>query len=173
MCDGDCKDCKNKDNESDPNRRKFMSWSVGAINLAVIAGIMTPVVGFIGSPMKSKPKDDWIDVLGDSEIKVDETKEVRFRAKVDDGYQVVEREYVVYMRRYADRIVAFDPACTHLGCRIQYKDDQKKFLCPCHGGIFDSDGKVVSGPPPKALETHGVKIENGRIFVSRRAGVGA
>lgn len=173
MCEGNCKDCEKKSPEHDRERRKFMSWSVGIINMAVIVGIFAPVAGFIGSPLKKKEKDDWIDVMGDHEIQVGETKEVHFKTMVEDGYQTVEREYVVYMHRYPDRVVAFDPACTHLGCRIQYKSDQGKYMCPCHGGVFDQDGNVVSGPPPKALVKHGIKVAQGRIFVNRRAGIGA
>lgn len=172
MCDHNCEKCRENEAE-DPKKRKFLAWSVGAINLAVLAGIFTPVAGFIGSPLKKKEQDDWIDVMGEHELGEGETKEVRFKAKVLDGYQTVTREYVVFIKRYPDRVIAFDPACTHLGCRIQYKGDQKKFLCPCHGGVFDEDGKVVSGPPPKPLVTHAVKIEGGRILVDRRAGSAA
>ncbi|MBS1715573.1 MAG: ubiquinol-cytochrome c reductase iron-sulfur subunit [Armatimonadetes bacterium] len=168
MCEGNCENCKNQKVETDPKRRSFLSWSVGAINLAVLGGIFTPVIGFIGSPLRQKPKDDWIDVIGQDEIPVGATREVRFKAKVVDGYQTVTREYVVFLKRYPEKIVAFDPACTHLGCRILYKDDQKKYLCPCHGGVFDEDGKVVSGPPPRALTEHAVRIKDGRVFVDRR-----
>lgn len=171
MCEGNCKDCEKNKPEHDKDRRKILSWSVGIINLAVVAGIFAPVAGFIGSPLKKKEIDDWIDVIGEHEIEVGSTKEVRFKTMVEDGYQTVEREYVLYMHRYLDRIVVFDPACTHLGCRVIYQQDQNKYLCPCHGGVFDVDGKVVSGPPPKPLETHGVRIENGRVFVNRRAGI--
>lgn len=172
MCDKNCENCNNKEAE-DPQKRKFLAWSVGAINLAVLVGIFAPLAGFIGSPLKKKEKGDWIDVMPEDELKAGEIKETRFKCRVEDGYQIVEREYVVFLKRYPDRIIAFDPACTHLGCRILYKGEQKKFLCPCHGGVFDEDGKVVSGPPPKPLETHGVKVENGRIYVDRRAGSAA
>ena len=173
MCEGNCKDCEKSETEHDKGRRKVLSWSVGIINLAVIAGIFAPVAGFIGSPLKNKAKDDWIDVLGENEIEVGETKEVKFKTMVEDGYQTVQREYVVFMRRYPDKIVVFDPSCTHLGCRVLYKKEQGRYLCPCHGGVFDEDGKVVSGPPPQALVKHGVRVENGRILVNRRAGIGA
>ena len=41
--------------------------------------------------------------------------------------------------------------CTHLGCIPAYDGAQKKFLCACHGGEFDSAGEVVKAPPPSPL----------------------
>lgn len=44
-------------------------------------------------------------------------------------------------------IVALSDVCPHLGCKVRYYSSAAKFLCPCHGGVFDKDGKAVSGPP--------------------------
>ena len=71
---------------------------------------------------------------------------------------------------------AFSLVCTHLGCVVRWRPDearkttsQKKiaghFACPCHGGAFDSEGKVVSGPPPRALERLEVRERNGQVFI--------
>jgi menaquinol-cytochrome c reductase iron-sulfur subunit len=48
-------------------------------------------------------------------------------------------------------VVAFVPFCTHSACVYAWKPDQSHFVCPCHPGIFDIDGTVVSGPPPGPL----------------------
>ena len=37
--------------------------------------------------------------------------------------------------------------CPHLGCRVHWVPDKKHFLCPCHMGIFDPEGKATAGPP--------------------------
>ncbi len=55
------------------------------------------------------------------------------------------------------RGIAFDLRCTHQGCPVEPQvsgDDGgalEGFLCPCHGGRFDKDGAVVSGPPKRPL----------------------
>ncbi len=46
---------------------------------------------------------------------------------------------------------AFAATCTHLGCLVRWNPDANHFECPCHGGRYDADGRVVSGPPPMDL----------------------
>ena len=48
--------------------------------------------------------------------------------------------------------------CTHLGCRVRWVSGQEEFFCPCHDGVFDIDGNVVSGPPPRPLEAFTVNL---------------
>ena len=41
--------------------------------------------------------------------------------------------------------------CTHLGCTPNIIDESTKpvnIVCPCHGGRYDTLGRVISGPPP-------------------------
>jgi ubiquinol-cytochrome c reductase iron-sulfur subunit len=43
--------------------------------------------------------------------------------------------------------------CTHLGCvPIAYRGPYDGYLCPCHGSIYDTSGRVRHGPAPKNLE---------------------
>ncbi len=170
MCDGNCENCKRNRKELDdvveqPGRRKLLGALVGVINVALGAAVLGPVVGFIASPLRNKPKGDWHPVLDESEIKIGETKEVSFAMQIRDGYMTTERKYTVFLRRYENTVLCFDPACTHLGCRIKHSEEQNRYLCPCHGGVFDADGKVVSGPPPKPLEQHPVKVQDGKVWI--------
>ena len=61
--------------------------------------------------------------------------------------------------------VALSAVCTHLGCIVKWVDEKGEFLCPCHGGRFSNDGQVLGGPPPKALETYVVNIEDADLVV--------
>jgi Rieske Fe-S protein len=56
-----------------------------------------------------------------------------------------------------------------LNCTVQYKNDVKHIWCACHNGHFDLFGKVLSGPPPAALEEFNVSIVNEDIIVSKKA----
>lgn len=148
-----------------PERRKLLGIAVAAINLVLVGAIVGPVLGFIASPIRRKRKGEWVPILEEAGIAKGEVKEVAFTIKVQDGYHIVDRKYTVFLRRSDEGVVCIDPACTHLGCRVRYQSDRHRFLCPCHGGVFSEDGKVVSGPPPKPLETHRVKVESGKIWI--------
>lgn len=55
--------------------------------------------------------------------------------------------------------------CTHFAC-IVYWDEQRGIIaCPCHAGLFNTDGSVISGPPPPPLETYRVQVEGDQIYV--------
>lgn len=47
-------------------------------------------------------------------------------------------------------IHAFSSVCPHLGCRVHWDSDKNEFFCPCHKGVFNSNGVAISGPPAKA-----------------------
>lgn len=151
-----------------PSRRSVLGWMVTGINVAVVAALAVPAVRFVVSPLGRRAKEKWIDVLAEEDLAEGQTREVSFVMTVQDGYQQVERAYTVYLHKSTDGLKCFDPACTHLGCRIKFQDDQRRYFCPCHGGVFDEAGQVVSGPPPKGLVEHPVRVEKGRILVSRQ-----
>jgi Rieske Fe-S protein len=148
-----------------PSKRKLLGWIVGLINLSLFAAIFGPVAGFVGSPLRRKRKGVWVELCSADSVADGAILEVPFSLQVKDGYRVAEHKYTVFLRRSGDEFTAFDPACTHLGCRIKYQDQHRRFLCPCHGGVFAEDGKVVSGPPPRPLETHTVKVESGKVLL--------
>lgn len=44
-------------------------------------------------------------------------------------------------------MVALSDICPHLGCKVHYDSAQGNFICPCHGGVFEKDGRAIAGPP--------------------------
>ena len=42
--------------------------------------------------------------------------------------------------------------CPHLGCRVHWDREKGQFICPCHMGIFDAEGKAIAGPPAEASQ---------------------
>ncbi len=67
------------------------------------------------------------------------------------------------------KVIAFSAACTHMGCIVQWQEADRKFHCPCHGGIFTEYGKVDTGLAPvrylNALPRVDTKVEDGKIYV--------
>jgi cytochrome b6-f complex iron-sulfur subunit len=63
-------------------------------------------------------------------------------------------------------IRAFSAVCTHLGCIVKYDPGPgRAWFCPCHKGTYDDAGKVVSGPPPRPLDSLPTAVRDGRVFV--------
>ena len=60
-------------------------------------------------------------------------------------------------------IKVFSISCTHLGCVLNVEND--KFICPCHGSIFDLSCNVLKGPALKPLKQLEYKIEKENIIV--------
>ena len=63
---------------------------------------------------------------------------------------------------------ALSAVCTHLNCTVQYRLDSQQIWCACHNGLYDLNGKVIGGPPPRPLEEYAVNIRNDEVVVSRR-----
>jgi len=62
---------------------------------------------------------------------------------------------------------AFSAVCTHLDCTVRYRPDLQKIHCACHGGLYDLNGRNVSGPPPRPLAVYKVTVRGEEIVVSK------
>jgi len=68
-----------------------------------------------------------------------------------------------------DDFIALSSICPHLGCRVHWESHNNRFFCPCHNGVFDPEGKPVSGPPKAAeqeLPRYPLKVEGGLLYVA-------
>ncbi|MDH5718988.1 MAG: Rieske (2Fe-2S) protein [Spirochaetia bacterium] len=75
----------------------------------------------------------------------------------------------VVLVKSEDGLKAISTRCTHLGCKVFWEPQNNRFFCPCHIGIFDVNGNVMSGPPPAPLPKYDVEVdENENVFVSLR-----
>lgn len=65
-------------------------------------------------------------------------------------------------------IVALSDICPHLGCKVHYDGARGKFVCPCHGGVFEKDGTAIAGPPAeegKNLKRYAVSKVGDNLFI--------
>ena len=65
----------------------------------------------------------------------------------------------------ADGYKALSATCTHLGCILFWNEQREVIACPCHEAYFNTNGAVISGPPPAPLPTYRVQVEGDRIYV--------
>lgn len=63
-------------------------------------------------------------------------------------------------------IRAFSAVCTHLGCHVQWDQQANNILCPCHMGRFDTEGRVIEGPPPSPLPAFPVRIDGDNLYLT-------
>jgi len=67
-------------------------------------------------------------------------------------------------------VIAVSAACTHMGCIVQWQNSDRKFHCPCHGGLFTEYGKVDKSAAPIHYLTPLPRLktrvdEAGKVFV--------
>lgn len=136
------------------SRRKFLSY---LFTFPLAVGVVTPLAlsaGVLSPPLSLKPLPPR---MGVANVKDIQEKPIGF---IYDGYPAIlfksGREYK-----------AFSRVCTHLGCIVSWDEQKKQFHCPCHGGIYDAGGNVVSGPPPAPLNRLKAWVDKDVVMVQR------
>jgi menaquinol-cytochrome c reductase iron-sulfur subunit len=148
-----------------PSRRRFFECLVNGIGAAIAVILAVPLGGLYVLPALRKPKVVWKKCGSADAFPVGDITFV--------ALQPLERrqwpenwgtEAAWVFRKSADRFIVYNLHCTHVGCPVNWSPPAKRFFCPCHGGVFDQDGRVVAGPPPRPLDRYDVKVENGSLY---------
>lgn len=149
------------------SRRKFLSiatWSIGGF---IGVAIAIPAIVYIAGPaLKRSKTQNWIRLGPASKVELNTPTLFKATVQQQSGWIVNEEELSFYVLTENGRdYIAMSNICTHLGCRVRWINEQGQFFCPCHNAIFDKEGKVVAGPPPRPLDRYEVKVEDGQLFV--------
>jgi len=141
-------------------RRRALILFVNTV-VALIGGGLSAVLGaFAFGARGSATQARWSRAGTTSDLKPDEpVARVLSVSRVDGWYRARARETVFLVWDGDKTIRAMSATCTHLGCQVQWQAKQKKFRCPCHGGVYAADGTVLEGPPPRPLQTIEARIE--------------
>jgi Rieske Fe-S protein len=62
--------------------------------------------------------------------------------------------------------VILSSICPHLGCRFDWKPEDHRFVCPCHGSQFGEQGEYLAGPAPRGLDPLPFREKNGAAEVT-------
>lgn len=152
--------------ENDLSRRNFMTRTILGIFGFIGATMAATLGGFGIIPALKKEKSDWIEAGPASDLSSDQPQERRILAIIKSGWQSEKETRSVWLVKRADKsITAFSASCPHLGCGYRWVAAEHLFKCPCHGSVFDINGKVISGPAPRRLDTLETRVENGKVFV--------
>ena len=156
-------------NKNSYTRRDFLSLATWAIGGLISAAMGIPAIAYIiGPALKGAKNENWLR-LG-STTKIEIGAPTLFKAKVtrQAGWIVEEEEISTYVLTENGRdYVAISNICTHLACRVRWIADREQFFCPCHNGVFDKEGKVGSGPPPRPLDRYETRIEEGQLYIGK------
>jgi menaquinol-cytochrome c reductase iron-sulfur subunit len=148
------------------DRREFLatlSLALVAVGSALVA---IPISGFLLSPLVRKAPRLWRSVGAVDDFKIGETIEVKFIDASPLPWAGVAAQTAAWLRREtAQQFVAFAVNCTHLGCPVRWLPDADLFMCPCHGGVYDKEGRVAAGPPPEALFRYPVRVYGGQVEI--------
>jgi Rieske Fe-S protein len=56
---------------------------------------------------------------------------------------------------------------------VEFRAAKREIFCNCHNGVYDLNGRNISGPPPRPLEVYKVTLRGTpgqeEIIVSRTA----
>jgi menaquinol-cytochrome c reductase iron-sulfur subunit len=145
-------------------RRSFLGGLLGAGMAGVGALLVIPVVRFVLHPVLARTTEkSWSDVGRVDEFQ-DFDAPVKKLVTIEqrDGWRKTMIEKPVYVGKDASgKLIVLSAVCPHLGCTVPWVEKEKKFICPCHLGMFSPDGQLLGGPPPRDLDRLETKIEDG------------
>ena len=137
-------------------RRTFLNTLLGLGTAIWIPTILYPVYEFFKIPPKKGDAPDSVVAAKFADLKPNEG--VIFKFGSEPGLLILGAD---------GALRAFSAVCTHLDCTVQYRSDLQKIHCACHNGIYDLNGRNISGPPPRPLPQYKVAQNGDDVIVSR------
>lgn len=151
------------------SRRDMLKMAIWSIGGTITAGLGLPAFSYIVGPaFKEDEEQAWIRLGSVSKIELGLPTLFKSRVFRQSGWISTDEQIAVYVLTDNGRdYIAMSNICTHLGCRVRWIPDTEQFFSPCHNGIFDKLGYVISGPPPRPLDRYEIQIENDQIYIGK------
>ena len=148
-------------------RRRVLAAFVTSAVALVTGGLSTLVGAFALRPTAAAARERWIRAATTADLKAGVPIPRVIVAPVVDGWYREHARRTVFLVWDGDKSVrALSGTCTHLGCQVGWDGGTKTFRCPCHGGVFNADGRVASGQPPRPLDSLAADVlDNGDVMV--------
>ncbi len=156
-------------------RRRFMEGTALAAGGIATAAFALPALGFaLGPVLEDTSRENWQSVGPEDDFNVETyvQRVINVVAEIGDPGKTT-----VYIRRFDPEretknedqpYVAISTRCAHLGCPVRYIQASQKFVCPCHGGVYDFEGKVQGGPPVRPLDRFYTRVRAGNVELGDR-----
>ncbi len=153
------------------SRREFLGRLSIALSALAAAVVGIPIVAYLLSPLIHPAVNLWRSLGPVSNFRVGQTVQVSYEDPSPLPWAGQTARTAVWVRRNSlspGDFTVFAVNCTHLGCPVNWLPDARIFLCPCHGGVYYSDGTVAAGPPPRPLFRYLVRTQNGELEILTR-----
>jgi Rieske Fe-S protein len=152
-------------------------FSGGAMAAGGIAGaaIILPAVGFALGPVFDQVEEVWQDAGPIADFSPDDytPKVLTLDSTVGEAGKTT-----VYIRKgntaldeNESEVIAISTRCAHLGCPVRWVSPAQRFVCPCHGGVYNAKGEVEGGPPVRPLDRFETRVQNGTVQIGPRYSV--
>jgi Rieske Fe-S protein/ferredoxin len=151
-------------------REALQASAVGALGIMGLA-VGVPVGGTIlGPALRPGASETWSDLGPLDEFPAGQMIGKRYEtAGAATALSDHSRKTAYVLRKQDGGLQVLSPSCTHLGCPVRWAGNSRKFLCPCHGGVFDENGRVVGGPPKQPLVQLETRLRDGRLYLKEPA----
>jgi Rieske Fe-S protein len=149
------------------SRSEFVKVVIAALGTIMGAVIGLPAISYMLSPaFKKQVTDVWVSAGPLENYPVGVPTLFSFTRTKINGWEKTVNSFGVYIYRPTEEeILALSNVCTHLSCRVTWREDVEYYFCPCHDGRFDINGQVISGPPPKPLYSYETKVEEDILYM--------
>jgi Rieske Fe-S protein len=141
-------------------RRRFMAAVTHSAGGVAAMAFTLPALGFALGPIFSREPFNWQPIGTPSDF-TDSTYVTKI-VTIVQGIGEAGKS-IAYVRLRNSQIdiepedqynhwIALSSRCMHLGCPVRYVAAASRFICPCHGGVYDFRGLVAGGPPVRPLD---------------------
>jgi Rieske Fe-S protein len=140
-------------------RRTFLEWSINGLGALFAAVLGLPAVAYLIDARNRPARQTGMRTVAKlSDLPVGVPKEFVIRESRRDAWNLHPDDVVgrvLLVRKSDTEVDAFTTICPHLGCSVARTDTG--FLCPCHGGQFDTSGTRAvlqhgSNPAPRDMD---------------------
>jgi Rieske Fe-S protein len=155
---------KNAVTRINPERRTFIKTIALTGVAAVVTGV--PLASYVIAPSLKKGTGRWFDFGPIEDLNPGAVEMLSYEFMVKDGWLVLpQRGFVWAKTEDGGKLRVFSSTCSHLACNVIWREEEEVFVCPCHSGQFDADGKNIAGPPTKPLAVLEHKVEDGNLKI--------
>jgi Rieske Fe-S protein len=143
-----------------PGRRSFFRWLTYGLGAVAALAVGVPFLGYVFGVRKAPVKWKLLGPVQD--FAQNQTRMVTFANPISRSWDGMVANTGVYVRydgrdekepdeEQSYKFLVLAVNCAHLGCPVEWFQESGLFMCPCHGGVYYSNGERASGPPPRGL----------------------